>query len=95
MPLVLVCQVLKGLAYPVNGALMGALDWRASAGAMVAAQITSVALVGYWSRLGQVPLTLNRLWGALAALFAVQIGASLVRIASRTGPWRAFRKRAE
>ena len=90
MPLVLLCQVLKGLAYPVNGALMGALDWRASAGAMVAAQVTSVALVAWWSRLGKVALTLNRLWGALAALFAVQIGVSLVRIASKTGPWKAF-----
>ena len=26
-PVVLITQVLKGLAYPVNGVLMGGLDW--------------------------------------------------------------------
>jgi hypothetical protein len=80
--------VLKGLAYPVSGALMGALDWRASAGAMVLAQVSTLVLVGLWSGGGKRVLQLNELWGALAVLFAVQIGAGLVRIASGTGPWR-------
>ena len=30
LPLVVLCQVLKGVAYPVNGALMGGLDWGCS-----------------------------------------------------------------
>jgi Na+-driven multidrug efflux pump len=91
MPLVLLCQVLKGLAYPVNGALMGALDWGASAFAMVAAQLTSVVLVMLWSGGGTRLLSLNQLWGALASLFAVQIGVGILRIASGTGPWAKTR----
>ena len=91
MPLVLVCQALKGLAYPVSGALMGALDWRASAVAMWCAQASSVLAVAVFSRGGAVPLTLPRLWAALAVLFAAQIAAGLVRIASRTGPWAILR----
>lgn len=91
MPLVLTCQVLKGLAYPVSGALMGALDWRASAAAMVLAQGCTLLLVAVWSGGGARILALNELWGALAVLFAVQTGAGLVRIVSGTGPWKALR----
>ena len=87
MPLVLVCQAIKGLAYPVSGALMGALDWGASATAMVFAQASSVLAVALWSGMGARPLTLNKLWGALAVLFATQVIAGLGRIASGTGPW--------
>ena len=87
MPLVMLCQALKGLAYPVSGALMGALDWRASAAAMWSAQISCLVAIGVWSRGGARALTLNRLWASLAILFAVQIGAGLLRIASGRGPW--------
>ena len=52
MPLVLTCQVLKGVAYPVSGMLMGALDWRTSAVAMWVAQAASVVLVALWSGWG-------------------------------------------
>ena len=31
LPAVLAAQVLKGAAYPINGALMGGLDWSAAA----------------------------------------------------------------
>ena len=92
MPLVLACQALKGLAYPVSGALMGALDWRASAAAMWAAQLTAVSLVATWSRRGARVLSLNQLWSALAVLFVVQILAGLGRIASGTGPWIVLRR---
>ena len=37
--------------------------------------------------MGARPLTLNKLWGALAVLFATQVIAGLGRIASGTGPW--------
>ena len=92
MPLVLACQALKGLAYPVSGALMGALDWRASAAAMWAAQLSAVSLVAIWSQRGARPLSLNQLWSALAVLFVVQILAGLGRIASGTGPWVVLRR---
>jgi len=94
MPLVLLCQTLKGLAYPVSGALMGALDWRASALAMWSAQASSLLVVAAWSQGGAVPLSLRKLWGALAMLFASQIGAGLVRIATATGPWKVLREPA-
>ena len=48
LPLVLTCQVLKGLAYPVSGALMGFLDWGANAFSMVAAQACAISLVLWW-----------------------------------------------
>ena len=51
---------------------MGALDWRASAVAMWIAQISSVVAVAWWSQAGAVPLTLRKLWGALAVLLAAQ-----------------------
>ena len=92
MPLVLTCQVLKGLAYPVSGALMGALDWRASAGAMVLAQASTLLLVAVWSGGGKRVLALNELWAALAILFAVQIMGELARIASGTGPWKRLKR---
>lgn len=95
MPLVLTCQVLKGVAYPVSGMLMGALDWRSTAAAMWIAQSISVALIAFWSGFGARPLTLNRLWAALAALFATQILAGLLRIASGTGPWAVLRERRD
>ena len=31
-PLVMLCQIMKGVAYPVNGCLMGGLDWSAARG---------------------------------------------------------------
>lgn len=45
LPFVLACQVLKGLAYPLNGALMGGLDWSFSAASMWAAQIACLGKV--------------------------------------------------
>lgn len=68
----------------------GALDWRASAIAMWAAQASSLITVGIWSQGGAVTLSLRRLWAALAVLFAAQIVAGLARIASRSGPWRVL-----
>ena len=71
---------------------MGALDWRASAVAMWVAQVVAVALIAFWSRGGALALSLNQLWGALACLFAVQIGVGLARIISGSGPWRVLRE---
>ena len=74
--------------------LMGALDWRTTAASMWFANGLSVALVALWSGFGAHPLTLNRLWASLAALFAAQITAGLARIASGTGPWAVLRGRS-
>jgi len=86
-------KALKGIAYPVSGALMGALDWRWSAAAMLTAQICSISIMAFWSGGGARQLTLSQLWGSLAVLFTAQVVVGLARIASRTGPWRALRGR--
>jgi len=88
LPLVLVCQVLKGIAYPVNGALMGGLDWSMAAATMWLAQAACVCAVGLWG--GEGPLSLRRLWASLVLLFLTQVVVGLVRIASGTGPWKAL-----
>ena len=86
-------QALKGLAYPLNGALMGGLDWSFSAAAMWAAQLACVGSVGLLSQGGRNPLTLSGLWATLVLLFAVQIATAVGRILSGTGPWAVLRKR--
>eukprot|EP00962_Isochrysis_galbana_P040006 scaffold14464_cov108-Isochrysis_galbana.AAC.2 len=91
MPLVLVTQVIKGLAYPSNAMLMGGSDWLASTLAMWA---SSALLV----RLLSSPTSgsgLMDVWAALAACFAMQVVTALGRVASRTGPWRVLRRQPE
>ena len=80
-------QVSKGVAYPVNGLLMGALDWRFLTAAMWAANAAALAVLaragpggGLWS-----------VWVALNAFMALQSAAGLARIAAAAGPWRALR----
>ncbi|KAL3924502.1 MAG: hypothetical protein SGPRY_003896 [Prymnesium sp.] len=94
MPFVLTCQALKGLAYPLNGALMGGLDWGFSAAGMWAAQISCVGAVVALSRGGSRPLSLYGLWSTLVLLFAVQIFTAILRIVSGTGPWAALYERS-
>ena len=90
LPFVLLCQALKGLAYPINGALMGALDWSASAVSMWSAQLSCLLTVLIFSRGGRRVLSLQALWASLAVLFAAQIVTGLGRIASGRGPWNAL-----
>lgn len=83
-PLVMSCQVLKGTAYPINGGLMGFLDWKAASIVMWLAQgISAVVLYSLSS-------TLWTLWTALTTLFLVQCAAGGARILSNSGPWKHF-----
>ena len=88
LPAVLAAQVLKGAAYPINGALMGGLDWGAAAASMWAAQLSCVAAVAVWSRRGAVALSLPNLWATFVLLFIVQCVSGLARILSGSGPWK-------
>ena len=88
LPAVLAAQVLKGVAYPINGALMGSLDWGAAAASMWAAQLSCVGAVAIWSRRGTVALSLPNLWATFVLLFVVQCVGGLARILSGTGPWK-------
>uniref|UniRef100_A0A6S8EW80 Protein DETOXIFICATION n=1 Tax=Aureoumbra lagunensis TaxID=44058 RepID=A0A6S8EW80_9STRA len=87
LPLVLFCQILKGCAYPVNGALMGFLDWKISSIVMWLAQaVCALTLIISANLSGGT--TLYTLWSGLVALFSVQCLAGLARVISGTGPWK-------
>ena len=83
----MLCQALKGLAYPVNGCLMGALDWSAASATMWLSNAACAA-----SLLRPTPASLTKLWEGFACLFAVQCAAGLLRVASGLGPWANLKK---
>jgi len=92
-PVVLLTQVLKGMAYPVNGILMGGLDWFFSMATMWMANIVCVGLVRVFSSGGEASITLGQIWWALAAFMGTQVVAGIVRYQSRTGVWKALKTR--
>ena len=81
-PAVLATQILKGLAYPVNGIIMGGLDWKFT---MICMWIANFVCVGMLKFGGIV--TLNKIWWALAAFMGVQVGTGIMRFRSQTGVW--------
>lgn len=89
-PAVMVTQVLKGLAYPVNGIIMGGLDWKFTMAAMWLANFVCVGMLQFWSRGGGV-VTLGQIWWALAAFMGTQVVTGALRFSSMTGIWRILR----
>jgi Na+-driven multidrug efflux pump len=89
-PVVLITQTLKGLAYPVNGIVMGGLDWIFSMLAMWAANLACVGLVRGFAMQG--PLTLGQIWWALAAFMGTQVVVGILRYESKTGVWKVLGK---
>lgn len=85
-PAVMVTQVLKGLAYPVNGIIMGGLDWRFSMAKMWLANIVCVGMIQFWT-----PVTLEKIWWALAAFMGTQVATGAIRFSSKTGMWKILR----
>ena len=93
-PVVLITQVLKGLAYPVNGIVMGGLDWVYSMTVMWMANIaclTTLAIV----RQTTGSLSIAQIWWALAAFMATQVVAGLIRVESKTGIWAVLRQQTQ
>jgi len=88
-PVVLLTQVLKGLAYPVNGIIMGGLDWKNSMAAMWLANIVCVAMIQVWANANV--MTLDKIWWALAAFMGTQVVAGVLRFQSKTGIWKMLR----
>eukprot|EP00581_Thalassiosira_minuscula_P020143 CAMPEP_0183719194 /NCGR_PEP_ID=MMETSP0737-20130205/12250_1 /TAXON_ID=385413 /ORGANISM="Thalassiosira miniscula, Strain CCMP1093" /LENGTH=620 /DNA_ID=CAMNT_0025948905 /DNA_START=50 /DNA_END=1912 /DNA_ORIENTATION=+ len=88
-PVVLVTQVLKGLAYPVNGIIMGGLDWKFTMAAMWLANIVCVSMIQFWANANA--MTLGKIWWALAAFMGTQVVTGAVRFQSKTGVWRILR----
>ena len=89
-PVVLLTQVLKGLAYPVNGIIMGGLDWFYS---MVVVWISNFACVGLLKHFGKggTAVTLNQIWWSLAAFMGTQVVLGVARYESKTGVWKALK----
>eukprot|EP00980_Cylindrotheca_fusiformis_P016686 scaffold5024_cov136-Cylindrotheca_fusiformis.AAC.15 len=89
-PAVLLTQVLKGLAYPVNGIIMGGMDWVFTMVAMWAANFVAVGMIKGWSLGGQV--SLGQIWWALAAFMGTQVVSGILRYESKTGIWNVLKK---
>eukprot|EP00985_Skeletonema_marinoi_P028174 scaffold24245_cov149-Skeletonema_marinoi.AAC.6 len=89
-PAVMVTQILKGLAYPVNGIIMGGLDWKFTMLAMWLANFICVGMIQFWARGGGV-VTLGNIWWALAAFMGTQVVTGALRFSSKTGIWRILR----
>ena len=89
-PAVLLTQVFKGLAYPVNGIIMGGLDWIFTMTAMWAANFVCIGMIGFWS-LGGATVNLTQIWWALAAFMATQVVTGILRYESKTGVWRVLK----
>jgi len=94
-PAILLTQILKGLAYPVNGILMGGLDWWYSMITMWIANGACVAVLKWFGGRGAggSVVTLGQIWWALAAFMGTQVVLGVVRYQSRTGVWRLLHPR--
>ena len=91
-PIVLLTQILKGLAYPVNGIIMGGLDWVYSMIAMWIANGVCVGMVYNFAQSGiNGVATLSQLWWSLSAFMAVQVVSGILRYQSKTGIWNVLR----
>jgi Na+-driven multidrug efflux pump len=90
-PAVLLTQVFKGFAYPVNGIILGGLDWMMSANIMWLANIVCIGMVKGWSMGGAV-ISLEQIWLALAAFMGTQVATGIIRFQSKTGVWEVLRQ---
>jgi putative MATE family efflux protein len=94
-PIVLLTQILKGLAYPVNGIIMGGLDWVYSMVAMWIANLVCVGMVWQFAaRNVSGVASLGQLWWALSAFMGIQVASGIFRYESKTGIWKVLRKEA-
>ena len=85
-PAVLATQILKGLAYPVNGISMGGLDWKFTMIAMWVANIVCVSMIKFGGT-----MTLGKVWWALAAFMGTQVVSGIIRVESKTGVWKLLK----
>lgn len=89
-PIVLATQTAKGLCYPVNGVIMGGLDWKYTMIAMWAANFACVGLIKYFAQ-GGATVTLYQIWTALFVFMATQLVTGVVRYSSKTGVWKMLK----
>lgn len=90
-PVVLLTQVAKGFCYPVNGILMGGLDWSYTMGVMWMANAACLGVL-FLPRTAAT-ISLERIWWGLCAFMSTQVVMGIARYQSRTGPWNILRRR--
>jgi putative MATE family efflux protein len=95
-PAVLTTQVLKGFAYPVNGIIMGGLDWFFTMLVMWLANFACVGLIRVFAAQQVAGLSgavsLGQIWWALAVFMGTQVVAGLLRVQSKTGVWKVLKQ---
>lgn len=94
-PAVLVTQVLKGLAYPVNGIVMGGRDWTFSAMTMWFGNALCVGYMAMYQKFFNTSgslLPLVQIWWALALFMGAQVVAGLIRVQTKTGPYQILKE---
>ena len=84
MPVVLVTQMIKGLAYSTGGILLGGLDWSTSSSGMVISSAICVLLTKL------LPSSLWNIWVALAAFMGTQVIHASHRFLTGQGPWEGL-----
>jgi putative MATE family efflux protein len=92
-PVVLFTQVAKGFCYPVNGILMGGLDWTYTMIVMWLANAVccAVLMLPTLSSSTHHIVSLERIWWGLCAFMTTQVVLGVARYQSHTGPWRILR----
>ncbi len=85
MPIVLLTQILKGLAYSTGGILLGGLDWVWSSAGTITASIVTISLIKI------LPNNLYNIWIALCAFMGTQVMVSALRVLTNTGPWTGLK----
>ena len=92
MPLVLLTQVAKGLAYPINGVIMGGLDWRFSTVAMWIANALCIGTLSFGKSLTGAR-GLENVWLGLSLFMWSQCFTGVWRFCSGFGPWSVLKSK--
>lgn len=91
-PVVLATQTAKGLCYPVNGVLMGGLDWTYTMVTMWVSNLASVGYLQYCLMPSSSLVSLNQIWTALFIFMTTQVITGVGRFQSKTGVWKVLKK---
>mmetsp|Transcript_20585 Transcript_20585/g.28654 ORF Transcript_20585/g.28654 Transcript_20585/m.28654 type:complete len:115 (+) Transcript_20585:2-346(+) len=88
IPPFLLAQVVKGIAFPVNGIVMGSMDWKFSMLSMFFANAICFGTLRYPLLGSATASSVGRIWTAWTTFMASQAIFGLVRYATRTGAWK-------
>eukprot|EP00617_Octactis_speculum_P001169 CAMPEP_0185793390 /NCGR_PEP_ID=MMETSP1174-20130828/159442_1 /TAXON_ID=35687 /ORGANISM="Dictyocha speculum, Strain CCMP1381" /LENGTH=380 /DNA_ID=CAMNT_0028488525 /DNA_START=760 /DNA_END=1902 /DNA_ORIENTATION=+ len=86
LPIVLLFQVAMGAAYPINGVLMGGMDWKWSSRGIWASNVACLLALAI-GRILPGGQSLTSIWASLAVFMWVQCLTGVYRISSNSGPW--------